>query len=420
MASSYKTRVVTLASEWGSKYGGMSTLIRELAIQLAKHPGLQVFMFLPRCSEEDRDAARRCNITLVQAKRLPGYDEEIEWLCSPSDDFQIDFIIGHGVKLGRQAQFIRERCHCKWIQFVHTDPEELGMLKEYNNAIPKGVRKRMHEVELCVMADFVVTVGPKLEDAYRCYLRFCQKDQALFVLTPGIFKEFSDVMHGTRDESKCIVLAFGRSDREDFSLKGYDIAAEAVAKLNNAQLILVGAYDSEEVDVANNLKSCDIPPSCLRVRPFIEDREHLKRVFSEADIAIMPSRTEGYGLAALEALSAGLPVLVSANSGFGEALRKVPFGSGCVIHSEEPEEWAKEIKKVWTKDRATRLQEAKTLLQNYTSTYNWEEQIRDLVNGMTCVGNSKYEFHFLPYFLSVKYIKPYTSFSEEILGFDVL
>ena len=165
-------------------------------------------------------------------------------------------------------------------------------------------------------------------------------------------------------------MAFGRSDREDFSLKGYDIAAEAVAKLNNAQLILVGAYDSEEVDVASNLKSCDIPPSCLRARPFIEDREHLKRVFSEADIAIMPSRTEGYGLAALEALSAGLPVLVSANSGFGEALRKVPFGSGCVIHSEEPEEWAKEIKKVWAKDRATRLQESKTLLQNYTTTYN--------------------------------------------------
>ena len=272
------------------------------------------------------------------------------------------------------------------------------MLKEYNNAIPKGLRKRMHEVELCVMADFVVTVGPKLEDAYRCYLRFCQKDQALFVLTPGIFKEFSNVMHGTRDESRCIVLAFGRSDREDFSLKGYDIAAKAVAKLNNAQLIFVGAYDSEEFDVANNLKSCDIPPSRLRVRPFIEDREHLKRVFSEADIAIMPSRTEGYGLAALEALSAGLPVLVSANSGFGEALRKVPFGSGSVIHSEEPEEWAKEIKKVWAKDKATRLQEAKTLLPNYTTTYNWEEQIRDLVNGMTCVGNSKYEFHFYPIF----------------------
>ena len=129
------------------------------------------------------------------------------------------------------------------------------------------------------------------------------------------------------------------------------------------------------------------------------------------------------------------------NSGFGEALRKVPFGSGSVIHSEEPEEWAKEIKKAWAKDRATRLQESKTLLQNYTTTYNWEEQIRDLVNGMTYVGNSKYEFHFLPYFLSVKYIKPYTSqdsnrtsqtslninliiqllnFSEEILGFHVL
>ena len=71
-------------------------------------------------------------------------------------------IVGHGVKLGRQAQVIRESRKCKWVQVVHTDPEELGMFKSYPNPISKGEEKHHVEVELCEMSDFVVGVGPKL------------------------------------------------------------------------------------------------------------------------------------------------------------------------------------------------------------------------------------------------------------------
>ncbi|XP_015747310.1 PREDICTED: uncharacterized protein LOC107327069 [Acropora digitifera] len=60
----------------------------------------------------------------------------------------------------------------------------------------------------------------------------------------------------------------------------------------------------------------------------------------------MPSRTEGFGLVALEALSADLPVLVSGNSGVGKALKKVPTGSYSVVNSEEPKEWAKAIRTI--------------------------------------------------------------------------
>jgi len=77
--------------------------------------------------------------------------------------------------------------------------------------------------------------------------------------------------------------------------------------------------------MADRLKEYNIPPSRLRIRSFTEIRERLEKQFSEVDLAIMPSRTEGFGLIALEAMSAGLPVLVSANSGFGEALREVAF-----------------------------------------------------------------------------------------------
>ena len=50
----------------------------------------------------------------------------------------------------------------------------------------------------------------------------------------------------------------------------------------------------------------------------------------------MPSRTLGFGLTGLEAMSAGVHVLVSRNSDFGEAPSSVAFGSPFVIDSEDP------------------------------------------------------------------------------------
>ena len=96
----------------------------------------------------------------------------------------------------------------------------------------------------------------------------------------------------------------------------------------------------------------------------------------------MPSRTEGFGLTGLEALSAGLPVLVSKNSGFGEALCKLPFGSLFVVDSEDPKEWAAAIKNVQDKGRRGRLQEAEALRALYMETYCWKRQCQDLLHKM--------------------------------------
>ena len=47
------------------------------------------------------------------------------------------------------------------------------------------------------------------------------------------------------------------------------------------------------------------------MKPYLENREDLAALLSTADLAIIPSRSEGFGLTALEALSAGLPFLVT-------------------------------------------------------------------------------------------------------------
>ena len=178
------------------------------------------------------------------------------------------------------------------------------------------------------------------------------------------------------------MLLFGRGDKEDFELKGFDIAGKAIAALQDTRLVFVGAPDGKHKEIAERFTKCDVPASRLRVRGFFHDRESLKRLFQEVDLLVMPSRSEGFGLTGLEALSAGLPVLVSHNSGFGEALRSVPFGSLFVVSSDEPADWTLAIKEIWAKDWNCRLEEAETLRYSYDRKYKWGEQIRVLINKM--------------------------------------
>ena len=179
---------------------------------------------------------------------------------------------------------------------------------------------------------------------------------------------------------------FGRGDPEDFELKGYDIAAQAVAGLNDTSyhLIFVGAPDGEEEEeeVKDNLLKYDIKDRQLTVRGFIESREKLGNLFLEADLAIIPSRTEGFGLTALEALSAGLPILVSDNSRFGQALLEISYGSMFVVCSDDVEEWGQAIKRARQKLRDVRLGEARSLRSCYAEKYKWESQCAELVEKM--------------------------------------
>ena len=236
--------------------------------------------------------------------------------------------MGHGGKLGKQAQFITKSHKCKWVQVLHTAPEELGMYKNYSKAISKGEEKSRIEIELCELADVVAAVGPKLTEAYSSYLRFCKKHQDIIELTPGTFSEFSDIAQATKEHDKFKVLIFGCGDPEDFIVKGYDIAAKAIVELKDSSyhLVFVGAPDGKPEEVVENLLQSGISRNQLFVRRFIQRKERLKKLFCEVDLVIMPSRTEGFGLTALEALSAGLPILVSGNSGFGNTLHTLPLG----------------------------------------------------------------------------------------------
>ena len=391
--------VTLLGGEWGSSAGGLSTINRELAIHLSNHSAAKVSLLVPEgaCNTEEIREADGYGITIVEAKERAAFDR-LDWLSSPPKDHVTDIVVGHGVKLGRQVQFIRDSArfpNCKWVQVVHTAPEDLSRYKCYSDPISKGETKHESEVELCKLADLVVPVGPKLKEAYTKYLQRYKTGQDVLSITPGLFqREFGDLVakQDPNEDGEFKVLLFGRGDDEDFELKGYNIAAKAFTdqRLKNKpyHLIFVGAPEGKQEEVREKLLQRGIAEAQLTVRKFIQSRDRLKDLLCEADLAIMPSKSEGFGLVALEALSAGLPILVGSKSGFAKALENVPYGKACIVNSDDPAEWAKAIEAVRIR-HGMRLQEIKSLRASYEEMYSWKEQCEDLVNRMWKMSHGK-------------------------------
>ena len=154
------------------------------------------------------------------------------------------------------------------------------------------------------------------------------------------------------------------------------------------KLQVVGVQSGKTQQVAEMLLKQGISRNQLVVRGF-KEREQLADQFCEVDLAIMPSRSEGFGLPALEALSAGLPVLVSSNSGLGEALKNLPHGSNCVVDSNDPKVWAKAIWSVSQKRRDVRLVEIKSIYEKYAQVYSWKKQCKLLVQRIMDIPSGK-------------------------------
>lgn len=374
-------RISLLVDEWGSSKGGLSTLNREMSKGLAQQPNVRVSLVVLQFTEEEKNEALKGNVNLVKVEEIPGF-HRISLLSFPPDDCKIDAVVGHGQKLGPPAFAVARQRRCKRVHVVHTSSEELAMFKKKQKApISAGEKKHQIEVKLSKTADVIVAIGPKLTESIKRSLRADHRDEEVINFTPGIFTEFSNLKQASNERRTFSILLFGRGDEEDFEIKGYDVAAQAIAALDDwpYDLLFVGAPEGEQEKVKENLTKCGIPPKKLRLRSFCENREELADLFVQADLAIMPSRTEGFGLTALEALSAGLPILVSADSGFGQVLEELPLGNSFVVDSDDPEKWKEAIKKARKKPRKVRLEEAQNLRTYYDEKYKWQQQCEVIV-----------------------------------------
>ena len=410
-----KVRITILAYEWRSSQNEVSTLIRELAIQWAKSSKVEITLLMPQCSEQDkRESQISHEIKIVKGKkpyRLPlcSNSGKMNFFFYPPRDLQIDVVVSFGPEFGYLAQAMKRFLKCAWVQVVlerdleyHASKSREGGLPE-KRTISRKEESKYHTAHgqkafnIRESANFVVGVGGKLAKDP------CERKRSpkVFEFTPGLFN-FRIVPQHSEERKQRKVLVFGRGDADVFQLEGLDIARKAVALLVDTHLVFVKEESAKHEQVLKRFISY-LPSDRSSVECCNHSGEHLERLFSQVDLMLIPWRSNGFELTGLKALSACLPILVSKNSGFGEALYKIKLGSLFVIDSEDPKEWAARIKTMWDKPRRTLLREVEDLRMLYEQMNSWPKQSQDLLEEMIKLVPGKqlrwfctlFEFHFM-------------------------
>ena len=406
-----------LCDEWKSLKGGLSTFNRELAINLAETTtgSMKIHCYVSRSDDQDKEDAKQHGVNLITAQTVPRLRDPLDWLKIPPPELpNPHIVIGHGRKLGTPACLIVQATRCKWIQFVHVFCEDLGKFKEttamtFADTIEENERKDKEEIELCKAADAVVAVGSRLQQKYSRSLPNVKVE----TITPGIIETFcyesiesgehGGVLSRTLNDKTFSVFMFGHAIFEDLTLKGYDIVANAIGSLGEEfELTFVGSSPGEH----RNVKQWFLQKTCIKckqitIRGFCTEVDELKGMLHQSDLVALPSRTERFGLVGLIAISAGVPVLVSGESGIAEALQKVEGGNTVIVGSgEDKDEWARRIREMYEESAEEREANAVKLRENYRKVYSWKaecERFNRLIENVVKTANgesSSFNFSF--------------------------
>lgn len=138
-----------------------------------------------------------------------------------------------------------------------------------------------------------------------------------------------------------LVLGLGALERR----KGFDVLIEAVAKCGeDVQVVLAGA-GSERAALESLAGARAVRLRCVGFQ------EDVAPYLAAADVVAIPSRAEGLGIAALEAMAAGRAVVASRVGGLGEVVEHER--SGLLVASEAVDELRRAIMRL-VRDRGLR------------------------------------------------------------------
>jgi D-inositol-3-phosphate glycosyltransferase len=396
-----------LATLGGKDTGGMNVYVRELTRQLG-HMGIHVDVFtrsqddhVPHVLHELGYGNRVVHVPagpehpvpkLELANYIPEFVEGIKhFACEKGITY--DVIHSHYWMSGIAAASLSEA----WggtpiVHMFHT----LGEMKNRiarTDAEREGEYRIRGEKQVLRRADRVIVATI----AELTQLRFLYKATAskMVVIPPGV-----DVSHFypiSADEAKMyvglkpedrMVLYVGRIE----PLKGLDTLIQAMSSLQlqekrRVHLAIIGgdpAASPHEMstEMARLQKLCD-DLSVGQTVVFLgkRDQDKLPYYYSAAELVVMPSHYESFGMVALEAMACGTPVIASEVGGLAYLVRDGE--TGFTIPDQEPDMLCEKIS--WLlNDHDLHVRMSQRAVE-YAQDYAWEKiakQIVDVYQGL--------------------------------------
>ncbi len=170
------------------------------------------------------------------------------------------------------------------------------------------------------------------------------------------------------DENATLMLFVGRLQ----ALKGVDLALETLIEMRsrgeNALLAIIGGPSGPDGRLAlsalhERVSEAGVIDSVLFVAP--QSHQLLSSWMRAADVTLVPSRAESFGLVALESSACGTPVVASNVGGLKTLVDQGE--NGYLIDSRDPVVWADYVKKATNVDDVMRLSSNAVLLaRDYT------------------------------------------------------
>lgn len=315
-----------LAQPGSGDSGGMNVYIRELVGHLA-HTGAECHVYVRAWHSDLRpEVELEPGVRVVHIKAGP-YELEKEQLYDIVDEFagrvEEDIVAQGGVDLlhanywlsGVAGHRIKHRLDVPLVTTFHT----LARVKAETGDI-EPQRRAIAEAEVIACSDAVT--ASCIAEAHWLERLYDTPPERISYVTPGVEHAiFSPGAQSAAREAVGIderptVLFVGRIQ----PLKGVAVAVEALGRMRHtdAQLVIVGGPSGLEGQRELSLVKKAIAKYRLqdRVR-FVEPQPHhmLSSWYRAADVCIVPSRSESFGLVALEAAACGTPVVASSVGG---------------------------------------------------------------------------------------------------------
>ena len=339
-----------LASAEGKETGGMNVYVLELSKRLAER-GYHVDMFT-RCHDDDNEKVTQIapNLRLMHLISGPtdGSVTKKE-LIRHLDGFTDTFLA-----FAEAENLEYDLLHCHYylsgligvkVQEVYSKSKKIPTIMTFHtlalmkNLVARGQRERESqkridaEYQLAQNTDHIITPSESARD-YLTYL-YDAPSEKISVIPPGfnhdLFRPIDKSQAKLKidaDQDHKIILFVGRIE----PLKGIDVLMYAMKILTRRNpemtvcLWVLGGDISQDVsEWSQELQRLEQLRETLRISAFVKfvgqkPQDELPYYYNSAEVVVMPSNYESFGMAALESMACGVPVITTNVAGISRFL----------------------------------------------------------------------------------------------------